>query len=106
MDILIMVAILLLAVWQAFRLIVQVPSLLHTPLMSAMNALSGIALVGALFLLADEPQGVYRIFTGLAVLLATVNVVGGFGVTEKMLRMFRRKEAEVKPDGEERIPWN
>lgn len=79
-----------------YLLIKQVPSLLHTPLMSGMNALSGITVLGALtvfvVLLRDNHPYVAFIFGGLAIILATVNVVAGFGVTGRMLRMFRKKE--------------
>ena len=105
METIIILLVLLVAAWLAYRFIFQVPSLLHTPLMSAMNALSGIAVIGALALLAGEPQGLYRILAGVAVILATINVVGGFGVTEKMLRMFQRKETQEDSAGRERIPW-
>jgi len=105
-EILVILAVLLVAALLAYRFIFQVPSLLHTPLMSAMNALSGIAVVGALFLLAEDPGGGYRFLTGVAVVLATVNVVGGFGVTEKMLRMFRREDTEENSEKGERLPWS
>lgn len=78
-----------------YLLIRNVPSLLHTPLMSGMNALSGITLIGALVALAVtfRAQAVFSaILASLAVIVATVNVVGGFGVTHRMLMMFRKKE--------------
>lgn len=78
-----------------YVLIKNVPSLLHTPLMSGMNALSGITLIGALVALAysfRDKNGVLTVIFGLlAVITATVNVVGGFGVTHRMLKMFKRK---------------
>ncbi len=79
-----------------YLLISNVPSLLHTPLMSGMNALSGITLVGALVALAlvttDEiPQ---MILAGLAVMVATINIFAGFTVTDRMLEMFRGKKDE------------
>ncbi len=81
-----------------YFIIKNVPSLLHTPLMSGMNALSGITILGAvaavgLSVLFDEQSIVVgQIFGGLAVVAATVNVVGGFGVTHRMLKMFNKKK--------------
>lgn len=78
-----------------YFIIRAVPSLLHTPLMSGMNALSGVTLVGALTatglaLLLDETVWT-QICGGVAIVLATINVFGGFGITHRMLRMFNRK---------------
>lgn len=79
-----------------YLLIKNVPSLLHTPLMSGMNALSGITVVGALtttaILVKDYNQTLAAIFGGLAIILAMINVVGGFVVTDRMLKMFHKKE--------------
>ena len=76
-----------------YLIIKQVPSLLHTPLMSGMNALSGITLLGALLitdLLARNGQiFLSYVFGGLSVILAMINVVGGFFVTERMLKKFK-----------------
>lgn len=81
-----------------YFIIKSVPSLLHTPLMSGMNALSGITILGAVVAVGLSAlavnQGeilVGQIFGGLAVIAATVNVVGGFGVTHRMLSMFNKK---------------
>ncbi|HHU24875.1 MAG: NAD(P) transhydrogenase subunit alpha [Bacilli bacterium] len=77
-----------------YLIIKQVPSLLHTPLMSGMNALSGITLLGALLitdLLARNGQiFLSYVFGGLSVILAMINVVGGFFVTERMLKKFKK----------------
>jgi NAD(P) transhydrogenase subunit alpha len=81
-----------LAVFVGFEIITKVPPTLHTPLMSGSNAVSGITLVGAL---AAAGAGAGALSTGLgfvAVLLATVNVVGGFLVSHRMLEMFRKKD--------------
>jgi NAD(P) transhydrogenase subunit alpha len=83
--------ILVLAVFVGVEVIAKVPPLLHTPLMSGSNALSGITLVGAV---AAAGSDVSYLATGLgfmAVALATINVVGGFLVTHRMLQMFQRK---------------
>ena len=80
-----------LAVFVGFEIITKIPPTLHTPLMSGSNAISGITLVGAL-LAAGADHGVIAALFGLiAVIMATINVVGGFLVTNRMLEMFRRK---------------
>ena len=82
----------LLAVFVGFEVITKVPPTLHTPLMAGSNAVSGITLVGAL-VAAGAGQG--ALSTGLgfvAVILATINVVGGFLVSHRMLEMFRKKD--------------
>lgn len=79
-----------------YFIIRQVPSLLHTPLMSGMNALSGVTLVGALsatgLALLDGSTALAQVIGSLAIILATINVFGGFGVTHRMLRMFNKKK--------------
>ena len=75
-----------------FKIIKHVPSLLHTPLMSGMNALSGITVLGALTATAAAAATGNRILGFLAIFLAMLNVAGGFGVTHRMLKMFRHKE--------------
>ena len=78
-----------LAAFLGFELIRKVPSQLHTPLMSGSNAISGITIVGAI-LVAQEGAGVFATILGvLALALATVNVVGGYLVTDRMLGMFK-----------------
>lgn len=86
-----------------YFIIKNVPSLLHTPLMSGMNALSGITLLGAiaavgLTFFAESRNAVLlgQILGGIAVIAATVNVVGGFGVTHRMLKMFDKKKKQSK----------
>ena len=80
-----------LAIFVGFEIITKIPPTLHTPLMSGSNAISGITLVGAL-LAAGAGHGFMATALGLlAVILATVNVVGGFLVTNRMLEMFRKK---------------
>ena len=90
MDITVGLTILMLAVFVGFEVITKVPPTLHTPLMSGSNAISGITLVGAV-LVAGEHGPVAIVLGVLAVIFATVNVVGGFLVTHRMLSMFRRK---------------
>ncbi|BAU42198.1 NAD(P) transhydrogenase subunit alpha [Leptolyngbya sp. O-77] len=82
-----------LASFVGFEVINKVPPTLHTPLMSGSNAISGIAVVGAL-LVAGSGNGTVTTVLGVAAIaLATVNVVGGFLVTDRMLQMFKKKEA-------------
>ena len=85
--------VLVLAIFVGFEVISKVPTMLHTPLMSGTNAIHGIVLVGAI-VVAGLPHQVtwIRVVALAAVALATMNVVGGFVVTDRMLQMFRRRE--------------
>jgi len=85
--------ILVLALFLGFEVISRVPPLLHTPLMSGSNAISGITLVGALVAAGSEHVTLSSWLGFAAVVLATINVVGGFLVTNRMLAMFKRKRA-------------
>jgi len=81
-----------LAIFLGFELITKVPATLHTPLMSGSNAISGITIVGALLAFEAEPAGWFAPALGfVAIIFAMINVVGGFLVTDRMLRMFRRR---------------
>ncbi len=81
-----------LAIFAGFELITRVPPLLHTPLMSGANAVSGITLVGAL-IIAGAGQESWATGLGfIAIVFATINVVGGFLVTDRMLEMFKKEE--------------
>jgi NAD(P) transhydrogenase subunit alpha len=91
-----LITILVLAIFVGFEIITKVPPTLHTPLMSGSNAISGITVIGALILagvLESDPQfnQVAKIMAFVAVIFATINVVGGFLVTGRMLKMFQRK---------------
>jgi len=87
----------ILAGFVGFKVITRVPPLLHTPLMSATNAISGISLVGSL-VAAGSGQGLWSSVLGaIAVASATINVVGGFIITDRMLKMFRREPGQEKP---------
>lgn len=79
-----------LAVFLGFALITKIPSVLHTPLMSATNAIHGVILVGALVAAAASQGTTQIVLGGLAVFLAALNVVGGYVVTDRMLEMFRK----------------
>ena len=81
-----------LAVFVGFEVITKVPPTLHTPLMSGSNAISGITLIGALLSAGLQHSQLTTILGTLAVVFATVNVVGGFLVTHRMLDMFRKKD--------------
>ena len=81
--------VLILSIYLGLELISKVPSTLHTPLMSGANAISGIALVGALVLSADS--NLQSAIAFLAVLFASINVFGGYLVTNRMLKMFKKK---------------
>jgi NAD(P) transhydrogenase subunit alpha len=83
-----------LAVFVGFEVISKVPPTLHTPLMSGSNAISGITLIGAMVIAGSAHSPLATLLGVLAVALATVNVVGGFLVTDRMLRMFRSKPEE------------
>ena len=82
----------ILAIFLGFEVITKVPPLLHTPLMSGANAISGITLVGTLVTAGSQLSTLTTILGFLAVTMATANVVGGFLVTHRMLQMFRTKE--------------
>ena len=84
--------ILFLAIFVGFELIAKVPPTLHTPLMSGANAISGITLVGALYCAGYEYTVLAQVFGFLAIVLATINVVGGFLVTDRMLAMFGQRK--------------
>ena len=79
-----------LAAFVGYQVITRVPPLLHTPLMSATNAISGISLVGSIVAAGGQHGRVATILGFLAVVCATTNVVGGFLITDRMLKMFRR----------------
>ena len=85
------ITVFVLATFVGFEVIRQVPTLLHTPLMSGSNAISGITIIGAIGATAVG-GAVGAIFGTLAVIAATINVVGGYLVTDRMLRMFKGKD--------------
>lgn len=94
-----LIVVLVLASFVGVEIISKVPQTLHTPLMSGSNAISGITMVGALVVagMVDAPAARWLGFGALV--LATVNVVGGFLVTDRMLRMFRRERRPAGADG-------
>lgn len=80
-----------LASFVGFEVIAKVPPTLHTPLMSGANAISGITILGALILAGEAGEGAGQIIGLIAIIFATINVVGGFAVTDRMLEMFNKK---------------
>ncbi len=88
---LLVLTIFVLAMFVGLEVITKVPTILHTPLMSGSNAISGITIVGALLVAGRQESDLGTLLGAIAVALATVNVVGGFLVTDRMLQMFKRK---------------
>src|SRR5688572_12664487 len=84
-----------LAGFVGYQVITRVPPLLHTPLMSATNAISGISLVGSLVAAGGTYSGLSTFLGLIAVTAATINVVGGFMITDRMLKMFKRQDAKA-----------
>ena len=92
-SVLLEIYVFILACFAGYQLIAKVPPTLHTPLMSGANAIAGIAILGAMevaAVTADRPFGTSTVFGAVAMALASLNVVGGFWVTGRMLRMFRK----------------
>ena len=94
MSIGLLIFVFVLAIFLGIELISKVPSQLHTPLMSGTNAISGITIVGALTATGSGADTFGTILGTLAVVFATINVVGGYLVTSRMLAMFKRKNKE------------
>lgn len=91
LDLLIAVTVFAVALFLGWLLIRRVPALLHTPLMSMTNAISAVTVLGALVLFAVPREPLYQALAGAAIVLAMFNVVGGFAITDRMLRLFRRR---------------
>jgi NAD(P) transhydrogenase subunit alpha len=92
------ITVLVLAIFVGFEVISKVPTILHTPLMSGTNAIHGVILVGAMAIAASAHSTFDYLVAALAVLLATLNVVGGFVVTDRMLEMFKSRRPARRPD--------
>ncbi len=93
MNLISVITIFVLAIFVGFEVISKVPPILHTPLMSGSNAISGITLIGALLSAGGERTTLTMILGLIAIICATINVVGGFLVTHRMLDKFRKKGA-------------
>jgi len=93
-DHLLLIYLLIFTVILGFEVISKVPTVLHTPLMSGANAISGVIIIGAIILIRrSSPDDVFSLSLGcIAIALATINVVGGFAVTDRMLEMFKKKK--------------
>lgn len=89
-ELLISITVFVLASFVGFEVISKVPPTLHTPLMSGSNAISGVTIIGAIIATGSSDGTLATVLGFLAVVLATINVVGGFLVTDRMLGMFRR----------------
>lgn len=89
-----LIYILVLAIFIGVEVIKNIPAVLHTPLMSGANALSGVVIVGAILVMLNaDPENYLALSLGfLAVVLGIINVVGGFAVTDRMLQMFKKKK--------------
>lgn len=86
--------ILVFAIFLGMEVISKVPTVLHTPLMSGANAISGVVVIGAIILIRKADPGSYFILSigMIGIALATINVIGGFAVTDRMLQMFKKKK--------------
>jgi NAD(P) transhydrogenase subunit alpha len=99
------IAILVLAGFVGYAVISKVPNTLHTPLMSGTNAIHGIVVLGGLLLMPEASGWFEKLLLVIAVTFGTINVIGGFLVTDRMLEMFKSKEppkAEETPEGEDK----
>jgi NAD(P) transhydrogenase subunit alpha len=98
LDLITMIAIVVLSAFVGFEVISKVPNTLHTPLMSGTNAIHGIVIVGAIVIVSDSTDWLTRILLVIAIAFGTINVVGGFLVTDRMLSMFKRKPEPKKTE--------
>ena len=97
MDLITEITILILGAFVGFEVISKIPNTLHTPLMSGTNAIHGIVLLGGLLVLSSAHGAVNKVLLVIAIAFGTINVVGGFLVTDRMLEMFKGR----KPDPDE-----
>jgi NAD(P) transhydrogenase subunit alpha len=98
MDLVTEIGILVLAAFVGFEVISRVPNTLHTPLMSATNAIHGIVLLGGLLVIGHAEGFLNDLLLVIAVAFGTINIVGGFLVTDRMLAMFKTKPTERTPE--------
>jgi len=96
LDVVTMIAILVLSAFVGFEVISKVPNTLHTPLMSGTNAIHGIVIVGGLVVVSQSAGALSKVLLVIAIAFGTINVVGGFLVTDRMLAMFKRKPEPPK----------
>lgn len=88
-----MIFIIILSIFLGIEVISHVPAVLHTPLMSGSNAIHGVVIIGAIIVMGHAESTLSLIFGFIAVILGTLNVVGGFVVTDRMLEMFKKKKS-------------
>ena len=100
MDLLTELTILILAAFVGFEVISKIPNTLHTPLMSATNAIHGIVVLGGLLVIGPAEGLLEDVILVIAIAFGTINVVGGFLVTDRMLEMFRKKPVPQKDEAE------
>ena len=98
MDLLTSLTLFVLAILLGFAVISKVPATLHTPLMSGANSIHGIVLVGSMYIAVEATDPISQLLSFVAVIFATLNVVGGYVVTDRMLEMFKKKPAAPKAD--------
>jgi NAD(P) transhydrogenase subunit alpha len=96
LNLLLMMAVFAATFIVGYLLISKVPALLHTPLMSMTNAISAVTILGAIILFSFPTTAVEKIFGGVAIVTATFNVVGGFAITDRMLKLFKEKQIKEK----------
>jgi NAD(P) transhydrogenase subunit alpha len=92
MDLMSSLYVFLLATFLGFEVIRRVSPLLHTPLMSLTNAISGISLIGSIVILGEQRDNLTTVLGAVAVVASSINVVSGFLITDRMLRMFKKRE--------------
>ena len=100
MDILTSITILVLAAFVGFEVISKVPNTLHTPLMSGTNAIHGIVLLGGVLVIGSVSGALDKALLFIAIVFGTINIVGGFLVTDRMLEMFKGRGGRAKPGAE------
>jgi NAD(P) transhydrogenase subunit alpha len=100
MDLIIEITIFVLAAFVGFEVISKVPTTLHTPLMSQTNAIHGIIMLGGLLVIGVADDAIEKLIGTVAIAFGTINIVGGFLVTDRMLGMFRRKPKAAKAEGD------
>ena len=98
------ITIFVLAAFVGFEVISKVPNTLHTPLMSGTNAIHGIVMIGGLLLMHDAHGVLEHLLLVIAITFGTINIVGGFFVTDRMLGMFKRKDPPKTGEGETEEP--
>ena len=104
MDLVTEITILVLAVFVGFEVISKVPTTLHTPLMSQTNAIHGIVLLGGLIVVGYSEDFLGQLIGFIAIVFGTINIVGGFMVTDRMLEMFGPKKKKTEPAAEAASP--